>query len=78
MEQCLRVVNTAVTSAEKMPLPRYSREMTVKALLSPWIGRLFFLLRTVGPYAAIELLLPGGSIVAVLYWWYRHRVSAHG
>jgi hypothetical protein len=48
----------------------------MKALLSPLIGRLFVLLRSVGPYAAIELLLPGGSIVALLYWWYRQRVSA--
>jgi hypothetical protein len=51
--------------------------MNLKALLSPWIGRLIVLLRAVGPYAAIELLLPGGTIVALLYWWYRHRVSAH-
>lgn len=46
----------------------------MKALLSPLIGRLLILLRDVGPYAAIELLLPGGSVVALLYWWYRHRV----
>jgi len=52
------------------------KEMTMKALLSPLIGRLLVLLRNVGPYAAIELLLPGGSIVALLYWWYRHRASA--
>ncbi len=49
----------------------------MKALLSPLIARLLVLLRNVGPYAAIELLLPGGTIVALLYWWYRHRVSAH-
>lgn len=48
----------------------------MKALLSPLIGRLLVLLRNLGPYAAIELLLPGGSIVALLYWWYRQRVRA--
>jgi hypothetical protein len=53
------------------------KEMTMTELLSPLIGRLLVLLRNFGPYAAIELLLPGGSIVALLYWWYRHRVSAH-
>jgi len=53
------------------------KEMTMKALLSPLVGRLLVLLRNVGPYAAIELLLPGGSIVALLFWWYRHRVRAH-
>ena len=32
------------------------------------------LLRSLGPYAAIELLLPGGSVLALLLWLYRrHR-----
>jgi hypothetical protein len=32
-------------------------------------------LRGIAPYAAIELVLPGGSIVALLLWLYRrHRV----
>jgi len=31
--------------------------------------------RSLGPYLAIELLLPGGSIVALLLWAYRHRVT---
>jgi hypothetical protein len=48
----------------------------MKALFGPFIGRVLVLVRSVGPYAAIELLLPGGSMVALLYWWYRHRVSA--
>jgi hypothetical protein len=30
-------------------------------------------LRTLGPYAAIELLLPGGSLVALSLWGYRNR-----
>jgi hypothetical protein len=46
----------------------------MKTLLGTLIPRLVLLLRSVGPYAAIELLLPGGSMVALLYWWYRHRV----
>ena len=48
----------------------------MKALFGPFIGRALVLVRSVGPYAAIALLLPGGSLVALLYWWYRHRVSA--
>jgi hypothetical protein len=48
----------------------------MKALFAPFIGRVLVLVRSVGPYAAIELLLPGGSMVALLYWWYRHRLSA--
>jgi hypothetical protein len=30
-------------------------------------------LRAIGPYAAIELLLPGGSLVALSLWGYRNR-----
>jgi len=29
----------------------------------------------VGPYLAIELILPGGSIMALLLWIYRHRLA---
>ena len=32
------------------------------------------LLKRFGPYAAIEILLPGGSLLALLLWLYRrHR-----
>lgn len=47
----------------------------MKALFSPFVGRMLVLVRSLGPYAAIELLLPGGSVVALLYWWYRHRLT---
>ena len=29
--------------------------------------------RQFGPYAAIELLVPGGSMIAVLMWLYRRH-----
>ena len=32
--------------------------------------------RSLGPYLAIELILPGGSIVALVLWTYRHRLAA--
>ena len=38
-----------------------------------WMLRQF---RSLGPYLAIELILPGGSIVALLLWTYRHRAAA--
>ena len=47
----------------------------MKALLTLWFARLPALLRALGPYAAIELLLPGGSIIAVLIWLCRHRAN---
>jgi NodT family efflux transporter outer membrane factor (OMF) lipoprotein len=38
-----------------------------------WIARGAGLLKTLGPYAALELVLPGGSLIAVLLWLYQHR-----
>jgi hypothetical protein len=31
------------------------------------------ILRSVGPYAVIEILLPGGTLLALLLWMYRWR-----
>jgi hypothetical protein len=28
-------------------------------------------LRTLGPYLLIELLLPGGTVIALSLWWFR-------
>jgi len=38
-----------------------------------WIPRVASSLRALGPYAAIELLLPGGSLIALTLWAIRHR-----
>jgi hypothetical protein len=32
-------------------------------------------LRSFGPYFAMELILPGGSVLALLLWLYRHRAT---
>ena len=34
--------------------------------------------RTASPYLAIELLLPGGSVIALLLWLFRHRLKKDG
>lgn len=31
------------------------------------------LVRTFAPYAAIELILPGGTVIAIVCWLYRRR-----
>lgn len=36
-------------------------------------GRIAAILRELGPYAAIELVLPGGSLLALLLWLHRRR-----
>ncbi len=30
-------------------------------------------LRALGPYLLVELILPGGSLVALLLWLYNHK-----
>jgi hypothetical protein len=42
----------------------------IKNVWMQWIVEQF---RTLGPYFAIELILPGGSLLALLLWAYRHR-----
>ena len=40
------------------------------------VEQVFRQLRSLGPYLAIELILPGGSIVALLLWTFRNRPEA--
>jgi len=46
--------------------------------LAPIVGglrRVVQVARQLGPYAAIELLLPGGSLLAIALWLYRRRLA---
>ena len=38
-----------------------------------WMTRFAGVLRALGPYGAIELVLPGGSLIALSLWAVRHR-----
>ena len=38
-----------------------------------WITRLGGPIRGLGPYAAIELLVPGGSLIVLSLWVFRNR-----
>ena len=40
------------------------------------VEQVFRHVRSLGPYLAIELILPGGSIVALLLWTFRNRPAA--
>ena len=44
--------------------------MIAVAKLARWI---IHAVRQLGPYAAIELLLPGGSLLAIALWLYRRN-----
>ena len=50
--------------------------MNVKSLverITVWARAVGPHLRTLGPYMAIELVLPGGSLIALGLWLYNHR-----
>ena len=50
----------------------------MKDNLGAWIARSGAFLRELGPYAAIELILPGGSLIALSLWLYRRRrITTH-
>ena len=40
----------------------------VAVIAAVWLKRAVALLRSIGPYAAIEILLPGGTLIALLLW----------
>lgn len=45
----------------------------LSSLSAGWIAKGSALVKTFGPYALIEFLLPGGSLIALGFWLYRHR-----
>ena len=49
--------------------PRMLRDASARAVRA---------IRSLGPYVAIELFLPGGSIIALALWTYRRRRAARG
>ena len=52
---------------------RYGAEIPMKnELLASRVAQL----RTLAPYAALELIMPGGSVLALLLWLYRRKAGA--
>lgn len=41
-----------------------------------WMEWLIAQARALGPYVAVGLVLPGGSLIAILLWLYRSRLAA--
>jgi hypothetical protein len=46
--------------------------------LGAWAAVAFAWLKELAPYAVVELLLPGGSVVALTLWFYRRRRKIPG
>ena len=47
--------------------------MTVPSPSAPLFRRVLLALKELAPYAAVELILPGGSLVALILWLYARR-----
>ena len=45
----------------------------MKTSIVGWLSRLFGQISGLGPYLAIELILPGGSLIALLLWLYQRK-----
>ena len=48
-------------------------------MLANGIDRLQHLAKAAGPYLLLEIFMPGGTVLALLlYWWKRRGVTANG
>ena len=50
----------------------------VAQIVALWLKRGLALVRSVGPYALIEILLPGGTLIALLLWLARRGAFSTG
>jgi hypothetical protein len=44
--------------------------------MKTWLQWLAVQVREIAPYFAVELILPGGTLIALALWWYRRRSAA--
>lgn len=62
-------MNAAVTTLAIIP----PNGKPIRLAPRRWFALAVGLLRKFGPYAALELLLPGGSLLAILLWLYKRQ-----
>ena len=64
--------STAILGSRLVPSgTRLARTPSAPWQLSAYAAAVFAKVRDLAPYAAIELILPGGSLLALLLWLYR-------
>ena len=56
-------------------VPILHRGSSSRSAFGVRMARIVALLRGIGPYAAIELILPGGSVIALFLWLCRHDAT---
>jgi hypothetical protein len=55
--------------------PADAKEHAMKTTIRSWGRQILAKLRELGPYMAIELILPGGSIIALGLWLYHRKYA---
>ncbi len=69
----------SISTFNARPTPdcsRYARCASAARKLRGYMGAVAVKLRELAPYAAIEMVLPGGSLMALLLWLYRRQRKA--
>ena len=64
-------MNSSVTN--RPAVDSSARQKIARRVATAWAT-----LKALAPYAAIELILPGGTVLAILCWLYRRRRVAAG
>jgi hypothetical protein len=72
------IESTAIFNSGLAPLrSRHTQSPAAPRTLRTYTAAVLAKLREFAPYAAIELVLPGGSLMALLLWLYRrHKKGA--
>jgi hypothetical protein len=52
-----------------------SQTVRGRARWAAWLALAIAGLKELGPYAAIEIILPGGTLIALALWLYRRRAA---
>ena len=68
-------LKTALTPHRRVAVTRMiaARQAKPFETWARWLARCAVGLRDAAPYAAIEIILPGGSLMALILWLYRRR-----
>jgi len=56
----------------------FANSMSILRSWSGYAAAVIVRLKALAPYALIELILPGGSVMALLLWLYRRRKDGVG
>lgn len=65
---------TSIVKGRLAPIWRFIEQCTLGTrTVGAWVPLVFAKLKEFGPYAMMELVLPGGSVLALSVWLYRRR-----